>query len=200
MKNLKQKLKSNYKDIAFILLICLSVGAVLISTGGTVFAQDWDCRTQSEATGDVRSVRFDPDNNYLASGSKDQNVYVYDTSDWSLVQTLTDATNEVVSVSWSPTGDHLASGGKDHNVYIYDVPLDIFPKYIEGTVYLDGEPQGGVTIRAYLDFPDHNFAKVTTDSNGYYKIKADVYEGEIIDLVATYGQDYRKINTYKIPE
>ena len=65
----------------------------------------------------IYSVSFGE--NYLAVGSRDENVYIYDVSDWNLLQTLTDPTDIVNSVSFGE--NYLAVGAWDNNVYVYDV-------------------------------------------------------------------------------
>ncbi len=76
--------------------------------------------TLTDATEPILSVSWHPDGTYLASGSSDDDVRIYDTSTWNLEETLTDATSTVKEVSWHPDGTYLASGSLNNDVYIYD--------------------------------------------------------------------------------
>ena len=75
----------------------------------------------TDATNSIESVSFSSDNNFLAVGSLDTNVYIYSVSDWSLITTLTDATNWVRSVDFSSDNNFLAVGDWGSSVYIYSV-------------------------------------------------------------------------------
>jgi WD40 repeat protein len=58
----------------------------------------------------VWSVAWSPDGRYLASGSRDNTVRVWDAADGRLLRTLEGHTDTVWSVAWSPDGRFLASG------------------------------------------------------------------------------------------
>ncbi len=78
--------------------------------------------TLTEATGNVLSVAFSQDNNWIAYGSADDNVYVHDINDsWNLETTLTEATNWARSVAFSQDNNWIAYGGNDDNVYVHDI-------------------------------------------------------------------------------
>ena len=62
----------------------------------------WDViQTLTNATNAIRSVNFNHDSSLLATGSYDDNVYIYNTSTWTLEETLTDATGYIYSVKVS---------------------------------------------------------------------------------------------------
>ena len=75
--------------------------------------------TLDDAESLVNSVAWSPDSNYLASGSSDDNVYIYSTDTFSLEETLDDAEDNVRSIAFSHDGEYLASGSQDENVYVY---------------------------------------------------------------------------------
>ena len=56
---------------------------------------------------------------FVAYGGGDDNTYVHDVSDGSLVQTLTESGSSVWDVALSDT--HVAYGGLDDNTYVHDV-------------------------------------------------------------------------------
>lgn len=66
--------------------------------------------TLTDASDGVNSVDFDESNGFLAVGSDDNSVYVYDTTDFTLVETLTDAPGTVYGVDFDETNGYLAAG------------------------------------------------------------------------------------------
>ncbi len=69
---------------------------------------------------DVNSVTWSPDGKYLASGSEDETVKIWDAKSGESLKTLEGHSHFVWSVSWSPDGKYLASGAGDNNVIIWD--------------------------------------------------------------------------------
>ena len=67
------------------------------------------------------SVTFSPDEKFLASGSKDKTVKVWEVGSWREVATLKGHGGWVLSVSFSPDGKFLASGGSDQTVHVWKV-------------------------------------------------------------------------------
>ena len=63
---------------------------------------------------------FHPTLPMFASGSFDETVVVYDTSNWSIAKSLTDSTNGVIDLAFHPSLPLLASGSHDSQVRIYD--------------------------------------------------------------------------------
>jgi WD40 repeat protein/predicted Ser/Thr protein kinase len=68
----------------------------------------------------VNSVTFSPDGKFLASGSDDKTVKVWEVGNWR-VATLKGHRKRVYSVSFSPDGKFLASGSGDETVKVWEV-------------------------------------------------------------------------------
>jgi WD40 repeat protein len=69
----------------------------------------------------VNSVDFSPGGELLASGSRDQNVRLWDAAEGTLLTSLKDHSGEVTSVAFSPDGSLIASASTDDTVILWGV-------------------------------------------------------------------------------
>ena len=69
----------------------------------------------------VRSVSFSPDRKYIASGSADDTVKLWEVDSGKEIRTFTGHTDDVRSVSFSPDGKYIASGSYDKTVKLWEV-------------------------------------------------------------------------------
>lgn len=90
-------------------------------------------QTLTDHSGPVLSVAFNPQNDYLASGSEDGDTIVWSVKsiveghiDHQIKTTLTHTqhTGAVWCLDFSPNGQYLASGGADRTIWVWDFKED----------------------------------------------------------------------------
>ena len=69
----------------------------------------------------VQAVAFSPDKRYLASGSFDSTIKIWDVETGSELRSLSGHLGAVKALVWSPDGKWLVSGGNDRTLRIWDV-------------------------------------------------------------------------------
>ncbi|KAG8754926.1 hypothetical protein FRC12_011050 [Ceratobasidium sp. 428] len=88
----------------------------------------WDMKTKQTTSrvllGDeaavITSLAASPDGAYIASGSSDKNVCIWDVLNWRMMgQPLAGHTREVLVVTYSPDGAYIASGSADQTIRIW---------------------------------------------------------------------------------
>jgi WD40 repeat protein len=112
-----------------------STAGMLVSGG--FFDNDitiWDLPKEGKATvrrrlqghtDVVDSTSLSPDERYIASGSRDKSVRVWEAATGELVTTLEGHEDEVRSVVWSGDGQWLASGSFDKTVRLWRVDAKV---------------------------------------------------------------------------
>ena len=71
-------------------------------------------------TGCVNSLFFSPDGNYLASGSDDNSVKIWNIEYLDLETELFGNTSAVLSVCFDPSGKFVASGSENGSLLIWN--------------------------------------------------------------------------------
>ena len=72
-------------------------------------------------SGSAYLVCFSPDSKYLASGSYDNTIKVWNIEEKREEFTLNGHSSSVYSVSFSPDGKYLASGSGDNNIKVWSI-------------------------------------------------------------------------------
>ena len=95
---------------------------------GTLISRDGDhdlIQTLGAHTKPVLSVAFSSDGSLLASGSKDTNIILWNTTSWSEVRVIGgEHTDDVNGVAFSPDGSLLISGSSDGKLIVWWVEAE----------------------------------------------------------------------------
>ena len=87
----------------------------------------------------INTIAFSPDNNYVATGSVDSTIKLWDILEMKEVKTFVGHTDEVISVEFSKNGNLLLSASKDRTVRIWDVEngVELYRLLVEEEEYND---------------------------------------------------------------
>jgi len=101
-------------------------GAAALVAGGELGKVGWfslksdERREWSAHNGTVRALGFAQQGRYLATGSADRSVRVWDTATGAPASSALSATDAVTSLNWSEDGKLLAFGSKDKSITLLD--------------------------------------------------------------------------------
>ena len=106
----------------------LASGHLIMGTSAPPLITIWDVTTgkhlhigDGEYLGNMFSVTWSPDGQYLASTTKYMKIKIWSPKDRQKKAVLNDHKNGVYSSAWSPDGQRLVSAGEDHTIKIWDL-------------------------------------------------------------------------------
>jgi len=149
-----------------------------------VVEDDWNpCMQTLESHGDlVNSVSFSPDRRYIASGSDDGTVKIWDAALGEVKQTREGHGSQVTSVSFSPDGRYIASGSGDCSVKIWDAASGEVKQTLEGHDHL---------VRSVAFSPDGRYIASGSDDQ---TVKIwDAASGEVKQTLEGHGGTVRSV-------
>ena len=104
----------------------LSKGVMILS------AQDGTIITEMHIPAPVGDVTYSPNGQWLAAGSDDNKIRLWDTVGYSQTLTLVGHAGYVNGVAFNPDGSLLISGSHDHKVGVWDVSTGKLLRFLEG--------------------------------------------------------------------
>jgi WD40 repeat protein len=108
-----------------------------------------DCSDTSHLP--TRTSAWSPDGKHLAIGGDTRLIYVYETTNWTLVKVLEGHEGSVLTLEWSPGGTMLASGSGQDKVAIHNSEENIVKiwDFSSGTVIAElvGHTEGVLNIK-----------------------------------------------------
>ena len=155
----------------------------------------------ADSSGRVLSLALS--DKWLASGSEDKNVRIYNLEDFSLVKELGDATGSVYSVAFSDKW--LASGSEDKKVRIYNNLEDFClvkelgdaTDFVLSVVLSDkwlASGSGDKKVRIYNNLKDFSLVKELGDATG------SVYSVAFSDKWLASGSEDKKVRIYNLED
>jgi WD40 repeat protein len=133
-------------------------GAEVVPTGDLAGQLPGGLRDAADPEGhtdSVSSLAFSPDGRWLASGSIDRTVRIWDVAARRTVAVLREHLADVVAVAWSPDGRRLATASQDGAVRLWDVAQPAQPRLISTAPQPDAANAGrGAALTALAYRPD----------------------------------------------
>jgi COMPASS component SWD3 len=117
------------------------------------YRPEYICRGHKKG---VAQVRFSPDGNWLASGSADGTIKIWDTSTGQHVRTLEGHLAGISTIAWSPDSNTIASGSDDKTIRLwhrntgkpYPNPLTGHHNYVFSIAF---SPKGNMLVSGSYD-------------------------------------------------
>lgn len=118
----KVSLKNSFIVLAFL---------VSVNSG---FSQEYPLETviQRGHRAAVRTVAYSPDGKFIATGSRDNSIKLWEVSTSREIRTFLGHINPVNIVAFDPSGQWLASGSSDNSIIIWEVATGKIKQKIEG--------------------------------------------------------------------
>lgn len=101
------------------------------------------------------AVAYSPNGKLLATGSLDENIYLWETATYKVVDTLKGHGGNIFCVAFSPNGDLLASASNDNTVRVWNVKegkqVKVLRAHTGGVFSVGFSPGGDYLASASLD-------------------------------------------------
>jgi uncharacterized protein with WD repeat len=130
----------------------------------------------------VESVCWSSDGKYLASGSADNTIIIWDAKSGQKLKTLEGHIFDVKSVSWSPSGKYLASGSLDKTIRLWDLfedkkyskwknmPTNVYSSELSP----DGKYLARSSLNNYVIIKDAKSGEILKTLEGHFSIVSSV--------------------------
>lgn len=86
--------------------------------------ESWSTKRLFNTNSEICDVSWSPDSNFIAAGSMDNSIRIYEATTGRKVLDLMGHSHYVQGVSWDPRGEYLATQSADRSLHIYLLKLD----------------------------------------------------------------------------
>lgn len=86
--------------------------------------ESWSAKRLFNTNSEICDISWSPDSNFIAAGSMDNSIRVFDANTGQKVLDLIGHSHYVQGISWDPRGEYLATQSADRSLHIYLLKLD----------------------------------------------------------------------------
>ncbi len=114
-------------DTYYIRAIALSADGRLVASAGDSYCKVSDANSGQDVallgghTEGIDVITFSPDGRFVATGSADNSVRLWNIQTGTQVMQFTESTEDIKALAFSPDGQTLAGGGVDHTIRIWNI-------------------------------------------------------------------------------
>lgn len=140
--------------------------------------------------GDVTSAVYSPDGNWIATGSEDKTVMLWNANNYSFYKNLYDHSKEIIAVQFSPQSNLLITTSMDNTAKVWDVRTGFLKFTLEGSTIWNTFPSFTPDQRFIYASDNNNRIKVWETGKGRL---VHVFTGHTDNIVWLYFEKDRDL-------
>lgn len=125
----------------------------------------------------IWSVAYSPDGKYIATGSRDYSIKLWEVSTGREIRSFLGHLNSVTTLVFDPTGNYIASGSYDKSVILWEVATGVEKLRITGhndiVTSVAFSPDGTAIASAGWDWNAYLWNRATGDKIAEFKVRPD---------------------------